>query len=337
MRDGSRCKSYKTPQGGHSVTRSPALVQDSTQSLTEAPAPTITQSQIDVTTYVPVLQTESLQQTSAHSEAQSSTTNFNKSHTNIQSHPQPLIPTECCVFTKGDGPSCPQSQVLVQVVPRTLTQEVVYSHPQVLLQTHVNTQSELHTPSQVQSHVHSQAHTNCQVLTQVQVHTEPQENTQIPSLSPVCTHLQADNQPPLPSPPPPPPPPSQAQAHIQRYAHSQSLARTQLPTPHLLTQSQIHSQPQTHSQTTIHIQPRVHTHTQVHVRNHAQIEPCQHSDSQPQAHSAPSMDTHIHVQSQLQPLSLQAQLPTLSQASLSSTLPELVVTTQVSMKHIYYS
>lgn len=337
MRNSSRCKICKTPCSGHSAAGNPAVVEDSTQSLTQAPASTVTHSQIGVATYLPVLQTEVLQHTSAHSQehlqTQTQTHNL-ESHSHIQSHPQSLIHTGSLVLTEGDGHSCPQSQVMVQVVPRTVSQELVYSHPQVLLQTHVNTQSEVHTP-QLQPHIHTNAQTysKSQVLTEGQIHTHSQEGTQISDLSPVCTHLQTNNQP-LPTPSIPLSLPH-TQAQTQRFAHSHSQTVTQLATLQSLTRSQIHLQPQTHSQTHIHMQPQMHTNTQVQPQNHVHLQPHIHSDSNLQTHPVPSANGNIHVQTHLQPLSVHAQLPALSQASLSSTLPELVDTTQVIVNLVF--
>uniref|UniRef100_A0A0P4WMX8 C2H2-type domain-containing protein n=1 Tax=Scylla olivacea TaxID=85551 RepID=A0A0P4WMX8_SCYOL len=323
MRDGGRPKVYKSLRGSQNSGRNSPLVETASRSLTQAPLPTLTRSQAGTTTYMPVLQTETLQQASTQSHAQSQVqeqTNNIESHRHIQSHPQSLIHTPTQPVTHGETHNCTQSQTLIQVTPRVLTQALVYSHPQVLPQVHVSTQSEIHSSSRVQSqshvHTHLQAPTQSQVLTSTQVHTHTQGSTQINNMSSVCTQSQAN-------PPPPPQVPTQAQI----YTHSQSQVHTQVPTSQVLTQAQMHTQPQTHTQTHIHIQPQVHTHAQVHAHSHTHMH--LHSDSQLQMQSTPSTETHIPVQSQLQPLPIQAQIPALSQVSLSSNLPDLVDTPQI--------
>ncbi|XP_045138867.1 uncharacterized protein LOC123520558 [Portunus trituberculatus] len=322
MRDGSRPKVYKNLRGSQSSGINSPLVETATRSLTQAPLPALTRSQAVTTTYMPVLQTETLQQAStlsqAHSQVQEQTNNI-ESHRHIQAQPQSLIHTPAQSVTHGETINCTQSQTLIQVTPRVLTQALVYSHPQVLPQVHMSTQSEIHS-SQVQSqshmHTHLQVATQSQVFTSTQLQTHTQGSTQINNMASVCTQSQAN----LPLPP-------QVLTQSQIYPHSQSQVHTQVPTSQVLTQAQMHTQPQTHTQTHIHIQPQVHTHAQVHAHSHTHMH--LHSDSQLQVESTPSTETHIPVQSQLQPLPIQAQIPALSQVSLSSTLPNLVDTPQI--------
>ncbi|KAG0711341.1 Transcriptional repressor CTCFL [Chionoecetes opilio] len=160
MRDGSRPKVYKSLRGGQSTGSNPALVEAQTQSLTQVPVPTFTRSQAGATTYMPVLHTQALQQTSTQSQAQSQVQaqpHNLEAHKHIQSHPQSLLHGQTLAVTHAEAHNCPQSLALVQVAPRVLTQALVYSHPQVLPQVHPESQLQMQPHPSAETHVPGQS------------------------------------------------------------------------------------------------------------------------------------------------------------------------------------
>ncbi|XP_071528561.1 uncharacterized protein [Panulirus ornatus] len=226
-----------------------------------------------------------------------------------------------------------QSQTGVTLMQSTVlhTKSLMHADAQPEAHSQVHTQSQTHIQSQTQVQPQPLLQTQSQVLplTQGDNQTAIQSQTQTHSLSQLTPRTLTQS--------------LQTQTHslaqmtprtLTQSLQTQTHSLAQL-TPRTLTQSLVYSNPhvltqsQVNTQSQMHTQSQVHTQSQINTQSHMHLQPQLHTQSQIQVQSLTPAQPHIQVQSQLTQMPLQTQLPTLTHASVISTMADLVDAAQI--------